>query len=235
MDQFNRLMTLANDEKVQFAADMPKELHKSLILGQSRWVCRYGTLSDGHERITDSQRYYGAIKEMYVRSITIAQFKIQAMEYQADIIDAEKALSYAKTESDKLRCEAAVLKARLNLSTTLTQVEDRMRELDEFNRIRLELKDKVEAQYPHGIEQAEEDNWKAVYLYRMQKEKTPGLGRERTDNIPLDPVSKAALGLEFGRLDSTAPLQISDTQSMRELNRLFNESKQQITHVTEKK
>lgn len=222
MSDFTKLIALTEDETVKFSIELPKELHKTLILGQSRYTCRYGTLSDGHEKITPAQRYFGAIREMYALSQNIQSQKAVALEAQADLMDEEAALRHASHESEKLRHEAGILRARMRLTGALVTVEDQMRMLDEYNRIRLELKDEVEAKYPEGIEQAEKDNWEAVYKYRMLKEKTPGLARERTDNIPLDPITKAALGLQHGRIDSVAPLQISDSHTMRQLNHEFN-------------
>lgn len=226
---------LSDNESFQYSVQLPQELGKKLQLGQSNWVCRYGTLSDGHEKITPAQRYFQAIKEMYYLGQNIERQRAAAMRAQAKLLMAEKALIHAKSDIEKLECEADVIDAKTSLTSALMTIEDQKRMLNEYNRIRQELQAEVEAKYPEGIEQAEPDNWKATYLYRMQKEKVPGLGRERTDNIPLDPISKATLGLEFGRLDSVAPLQLTDKLAMRELNQLFNESKKSIEHITEKK
>ena len=79
---------------------------------------------------------------------------------------------------------------------------------DEYNKIRLELKDKVEAQYPLGIEQAEKDSWNAVYEYRMIKGQQ-GIFQQ-TDNIPMPPENKAELGIKYKRFDSIAPMMIKE-------------------------
>lgn len=211
MSDYQSLISLIEDERVKFGINLPKELHKTLVLGQTRWVCRHGTLSDGHEKLTSSQRYYQAIKEIYYLANNIQMQKVQAMRAQAALIEAETAMKKAATERDKLLTEADYLEAKTRLTSALVTVQDQLRMLDEYNQIRIELKDEVEAKYPHGIEQAEKDNWEAVAKYRLLKEKTPGLARERLDNIPLDPVTKAEIGNTYNRLDATAPLMIQDS------------------------
>lgn len=108
------------------------------------------------------------------------------------------------------------------------KVNDQLRILNAFQEVRYELQDKVRQQYPEGIEQSESDNWTAVYKYRMLKEKTPGLARQQTDNIPLDPTTKAKLGYEYGRIDSIAPLAISDEKKLLQIEQEKNESLQKL-------
>ena len=232
--EYQKVLELAASEQVELASSFKSLLHKELVLGQTRYVCRYGTLSDGHERITDAQRYYGAIKEMYSLSGNIRLCKANAILAQADLLDAKEDENKATKESDKLRAQGKALHAQEKLLSALVTIEDQLRQIDEYDRVRKELMPIVTKQYPLGIEQAEPDNWKAVYEYRMFKEQTPGMARERTDNIPLDPVSKAKLGYEHGRMDSIAPLAISDNVAAYKLGEEHSKIKQ-IEHNNEVK
>lgn len=210
MNDLEKLSILIGDEKVQEGLDLPKiYLHKWLTLGQTKYVCEYGTLSDGHEKITAAQRYAQAIKEQYYLCQNISGQKALALEAQADILDSEATLDTAKTPQDTLRAQAKKLNAQARLSSALVTVEDQMRMLEVYVRIRNELGPIVEAQYPEGIEQAEEDNWIAVAEYRHAKDKTPGLAREIMSNLPLPPKLKAALGVVMGRPDMAAPLMVT--------------------------
>lgn len=229
--EYERVLALVDSEQVGLATSFKSLMHKELCLGQTRYVCRYGTLSDGHERITDAQRYYGAIKEMYSLSGNIRLCKASAMLAQADLLDAKEEEANAVKESDRLRALGKALQAQEKLLTALVTVEDQLRQLDEYDQVRKELMPTVTTQYPNGIEQAEPDNWRAVYEYRMLKEQTPGIARERTDNIPLNPVDKAMLGYKHGRLDSVAPLAIGDTKKQKLIESAFNRSIEQKQEV----
>lgn len=210
MQEFDKIIELTKDSRVELGASFKELLHKELALGMTRYVCRNGTLSDGHEKITDAQRYYQAIKEMYTRACEMANYKVLAMEAQADLIDANDELVVANNggkASNILRAEAKVLRASNRLRDSLVNAEDLMRQLDEFNAVRLELKEKVQSQYPQGIEQAEKDNWEAVAKYRMAKK---GLGyQEQVTHIPLDKESKARLGLRHGSPEMALWLAVS--------------------------
>lgn len=208
MDIYNKLLELTSEDTVELGASFKDLLHKKLVLGQTRYVCRYGTLSDGHEKITDAQRYFQAIKEMYCLASNIRAQKANAMIAQADILDAQEALSKATNEAEKLRATGKLMQHQERLLNSLVTVEDQLRMLDEFNKIRQELEPAVEAKYPLGIEQAEEDNWRAVFEYRMIKSQSTG--GERTDNIPLPPESKAELGARYNRFDAIAPKIVAD-------------------------
>lgn len=205
MTEFTKILKLANDEKVELAESFKETLGKELVLGMTRYVCRYGTLSDGHEKITDAQRYYQAIKEMWSIQEGVNMAKANAMFAEADLRDAQVELKKAKKKSDKLRAEAKILISQQRLLSLLVSVEDSVRQLDEFNKVRLELMPIVRAQYPKGIEQAEPDNWKAVAEYRMLKQQVPGVAPERLDNIPMPPEEKSKLGLAYHRMDAIAP------------------------------
>lgn len=218
MNSLEKLEELIDGKDVQEGLDLPKiYLHKWLTLGQTKYVCEFGTLSDGHEKITPSQRYAQAIKEQYNLCQSMAGQKALAMDAQADLLDAEEALYKAVSVQDKLRARAKKLNAQTRLSGALVTVEDQLRMLEVYVKVRQELGPMVEAQYPEGIEQAEPDNWTAVAEYRSAKEKTPGLPREIMSNLPLNPRLKAALGIALGRPDMVAPLMISDKQEIAQL------------------
>lgn len=216
MTDFDKIVELVDNDTVKLADSFKDLLHTELMLGQSRHVCRYGTLSDGHERITDAQRYYAAIKEMWNRATSIEDCKVSAMRAQADLIDAQEALGQAKTTSSKLRAQADVLSAQSRLKHALIGAEDTLRQLDEFNRVRLELMPIVKAKYPEGIEQAEPDNWEAVARYRVGIEQithTPQMLR----HIPLEQIHKAKLAIELGNGELGAWLVADKGKEIKEL------------------
>lgn len=222
MEAFKKILSLSADDKITLGDGFKDLLHTHLVLGQTRWVCRYGTLSDGHEKITPSQRYYQSIKEMYFLAQNIKNTKAQALIAQADHMDAKASLELSAKESDKLRAEASMMTAENRLMGCLVTIEDQLRMMDEYNKIRLELKPQVESQYPEGIEQAEKDNWLAVYKYRMYKSQTPGLAKELTSNIPLPQVLKAEIGSKWGRFDSVAPLVVTEPAKAEYLMDKYN-------------
>lgn len=216
MNEFNRLLELTDSEVVELGSSFKDLLHKELVLGQTRYVCRFGSLSDGHEKITPAQRYYQAIKEMYYLCSNIRTQKALAMEAQAELLDAvaehDKLKQDNGTTSQLLRSDAKILRAKEKLMSALVTVEDQMRMVDEYNRIRLELRDQVRSQYPAGIEQAEYDNWKAVFEYRV-KSGVP----QRFDNVPLDATTKAELGLKYNIPQAMAPLEIQEKDAINAL------------------
>ena len=159
-------------------------------MGMTRFVCWNGTLGEGFEKLTDAQKYYQAVKETYVRACELRRLKARAKEAYADFIEAKREIELAKGEVAQLRAEAKFELAELAAFELLVSAEDTLRQLDEFNKVRLELQDKVRAQYPGGIEQAEPDNWAAVMQYRMA---TGG----NLPSVPLPPDAKQKIGLEF--------------------------------------
>lgn len=218
MDNYDKIISLSDSRVVKDGTDIPKVyLHKWLALGQTEYLCLNGTLSDGHEKLTDAQKYAQAIKEWYGISLAVRRERAQAKKAKADLIDAEKLLLDAKTPSELLRAEALKEEAEISLLSKLVNAEDLVRQLNAYEKAYLSLKDKVEAQYPLGIEQAEQDNWEAVFRYRMNKEKLMGLSRERTDNIPLPAHRKAELGYDYGRIDAIAPLMIENEEACKKI------------------
>lgn len=193
-----KIKQIAQSDTVKTGINFRELINKELMLGQSKYVCRYGTLSDGHDKITDAQRYYQAIKEMYGIANEMNLALARAMEVQADLIDAEADVSsdYSKSSSSHdLRVKAKILKAQTSLENLYITLQDQSRMLDEYNKVRLELQDKVRTQYPQGIEQAEPDNWKAVGEYWAFK-KQVGANSNPLTHLPLDPKTKAQLGVD---------------------------------------
>jgi len=216
MNDYEKLVKLTEDSRVGLGERLKELLHTHLVLGQTRYVCRYGTLSDGHEKITEAQRYYQAIKELYTISCNIKSQRVLSMEAQADLMDAEERLQSAKKPSEKLRAEAAVMQANNRLMGALINVEDQMRMVDEYTKVITELAPIVEAKYPTGIEQAEEDNWKAVAEYRARRQ---AMGHN--DNIhfvPLSPQAKAEVGLDYGRPELQLWTAIKDKEQVLKLS-----------------
>lgn len=219
MKTYDKLIQITDSQEIAEGVDLPKiYLHKWLVLGQTEHVCRYGTLSDGFEKITDSQKYSQAIKEYYYIALAIRREKAMAMEAQARIYDAEEDLNAAVTKADKLRAQAKYDLACLDLDTCLVNVEDRKRMLSVYIQEISYLKPIVEAKYPKGIEQAEKDNWQAVAEYRMIKASVPGAGFQQLDSIPLHPVDKAKLGVHYGRMDAIAPVMLTNKEKLKELD-----------------
>lgn len=216
MNPYDKILEISEHELIKLSNTFRQKLHTHLVLGQTRYVCRYGTLSDGHEKLTDAQRYYQAIKEMWALSGSIQTHKIEAKFSEADLLEGKEELEKAKSPAEKLRAEAKIERATLRVANYLTQAEDLLRQLDEYNKVRLELAPRVEAQYPEGIEQAEADNWKAVAYYRYLKSE-----HERMDNVPMSPEDKARLGFQYHRRDMVAPLIVSDGKKAKDLETLF--------------
>lgn len=207
-DIYSKLLELTSDNTVQLASSFKELLGKELVLGQTRHMCRYGTLSDGHEKITEAQRYYQALREMHNLAANMRSVRAQAMVAQADVLEWEQKLKDAYTAPDKLRFEGKLLLAKEQLLFLLTTVEDQTRMLDEYNKVRLELGPAVRAKYPEGIEQAEADNWKAVFEYRALK------GDGHVQNIPLSPMDKAKLGVQYGNAEAMIPLVMTNRDKL---------------------
>jgi hypothetical protein len=224
---YNKILTLAENETVKLADSFREKLHTHLVLTQTRHMCRHGTLSEGHEKLTSSQRYFQAIREMYYLSQSICNAKIEAKLSQADYIEAKESLEKADTVSKRLRAEAQIERAESKMMGQLVTVEDLTRMLDEYNKIRLELEPEVMAKYPNGIEQAEQENWEAVARYRVIKG-----GNERLDNLPISPERKAELAFELGRQDLLAAYFIKNEIKAREMIEAFESRR--LSQVTRK-
>lgn len=214
MNEFDKLISLTEDDRVELGASFKELLNTWLHLGMSRFVCRNGTLSDGHEKLTSAQRYAQAIREMYTLANSIRMQKANAMEARADILDAESDLKEANTEPQKLRAQAALMRAQEKLTTALVSVEDQLRQLDEFNAVRCELESDVLSKYK-SIEDAELDNWRAVAKYRGMKRQLGYV--EHLTHVPLPKEEKAKLGLEIGNPELVAWASLTEPDMVNKL------------------
>lgn len=194
MEYFEKILKLTDNEKVELRHEIKETIHKELCLGMTRYVCRHGTLSDGFDKFTDAQKYFQAVKETYIRSNELKRISANAKKAQADYMEAKIEWLEAKEPHHKLRAEGKMELAELALFELLVQTEDTWRQFDEFNKVRLELMPIVRAQYPEGIEQAEEDNWKAVGKAWALRKLT---GAGTLHHLPLPSEQKAALANEF--------------------------------------
>lgn len=231
MNYLEKIIELTDDERVTLGQSMKELLNKELCLGMTRYVCRYGTLSDGFEKITPAQRYYQAIREMYYKSSSIRSDKAQAMNAEADLMDAQEELEAAQKPSERLRAEANVLLCQERLVSLLVKVEDDIRQLDEFTKVYKELQDEVRAKYPNGVEQSEPDNWRAVAEYRFLKSKTNDLSKADMAAVPLPMEEKAELGVRYQRADMMAPMIINDESRMRQIVNGIDEENKKVTSL----
>lgn len=218
---FKQIEKHADSENVKSGLSYSDLIGKQFVLGQTRYVCRWGTLSDGHEKITDSQRYRQALKEAYGISKNIKLNKILAMKAEADRLEAQdnldKLLGKWKkpTESEILRAKAYVQEAEEKLNTALDNITDQLRMLDEYEKVRRELEPEVLSKYPGGIEQSEKDDWSAVLEYRTKVAK---VNRDTMPHyVPMDPVSKAEFGVQTKNPELTAWLEVSEKKVINEL------------------
>jgi hypothetical protein len=184
---------IATSEIVKVGIGFKELINKELILGQSRYVCRYGTLSDGHDKITEAQRYYQAIREMFVISNEMNMNLARAMDAQAELIEAGDLIESPK-KADAWRAKAKKLRAETQLEGIYLTLQDQARMLDEYNKVRLELQVQVRKEFPEGIEQAEPANWQAVGEYWAFKKQAGALGHPLT-HLPMPADKKAILGL----------------------------------------
>ncbi len=222
MNIYDKLLELTDSDTIQLAGEFRNSIGKELVLGQTDFMCRYGTLSAGHEKLTDSQRYYQAIKEMHTLASNMRNMRAQAMINQAKInsisskIKIAKILKFFGFGSMFLRLHGELAIAQENLFSNLVTVEDQTRMLNSYNNVRLELKESVEAQYPLGIEQAERDNWEAVMRHRIIQRKA-GFP-ERLTHVPMDKESAFKIGLETSSLDMMSWMMVSDQKKASELS-----------------
>lgn len=214
---FNKLFQITDDTKLTLSDEMKELLNKELCLGMTRWVCRHGTLGDGFEKLTDAQKYYQAVKEVWTRANELKRVRANAKKSYADFLEAKAKLEKAQTEIEILRATAEVELSELSALELLAHAEDVLRQLDEFNNVRLELQERVRAQYPGGIEQAEPDSWRTVMKYRLLKTGVPGALNDTT-SVPLPFEEKFRIATEIkDRPDLAAPLLLSNLEKAQEI------------------
>lgn len=208
MSNFDDLFQVTNSSNLELADELKTVLNSELALGMTRWVCRYGTLGDGFDKLTDSQKYYQSLREVYTRSIELKKLKARAKLAYASFLEAQVHLKKAKNEIETLKAESAVEMAETQALELLITAEDTTRQLDEFNKVRLELQDAVRAKYPEGIEQAERDNWLSVAKYRVMNHALMGGSDLKT--VPLSFEDKFKIGMDLKRSDMTSPLLVNN-------------------------
>ena len=214
MELYSKILKISEDS-VELNSEVKELLHKELCLGMTNYVVNNGTLADGCDNITDSQKYYTSIKMCYTLSSAMKTNKFLVMEAYADFLQAKEDQELAQKEHEKIRAEARLLRAISTMENLLVNVEDQKRQLDAFNKARLSLKDSVRAQYPEGIEQAEPDNWMAVARYKHLRKK---MGKnEVLHHIPLPIDIKAKLGIELEEPEFMAWKIIADQKGMASL------------------
>jgi hypothetical protein len=215
MNEYEKILELTDDSRVELATPFRDMIGKQFCLGMTKYVAQNGTLSDGHEIITDADRYFQANKEIYVLRNSMLEYRVLAMRAQADLLDAKHRRELATKQSEELRADADILSAQNRLFTALVSVEDSKRVYDAFVEVRNELAPKVMAQYPDGIEQAQEDIYLARAKYRHLKR---NMGYpENLTHIPLEKETKAKLGLDLQSPDLCAWAIVSDNAKMAEL------------------
>lgn len=229
MNKFDQVIAITQDERVSVIDEIHGLLHKELCFTASRYLVRNSVLGPGHERLTDSQRYYACLMEICTYAGAIRDLEYVAMKAKADLLEWTEKLELADKEYEKIRALAEIKNAEKTIDVALLQANDRMRPLDELNKIRLELQDKVRAQYPGGIEQASQDDWIAVAKYRHFKQSTTGRS-EMLSHVPLPLDVQTQLGLELNSPDMYAHKAALDTEGFKEL--LHNNSSLFVKEVT---
>lgn len=214
---FNSIVSLSESENVKRGLGYSDLIGERFFLGQSRYACRWGTLSDGHEKITNSQRYKQALKEAHGLAKNIKLNKVQAMKAEADRLEAVEKLRVLPENASPaqlLRANAEIEEATEKLNSALDTIKDQMRMLDEYEKIRQELEPEFLAKYKNA-EESEADDWKATAEYRIK------MGRPNRDlfphYIPLDPFTKAELGVETNSKDLTAWLEVSEKKAIQDI------------------
>lgn len=194
INEYDKIISLSDSEQVQLGSSFKELLNTWLHLGMSRYVCRNGTLSEGHEKLTEAQIYAQSIREMYSLSVSIKQQRSQAMEAKADLMDYEEALQAETKPSAKLRLEAKILTSQQRLVGALVMIEDQLRQMDEFNKVRQELEQSVTSKFK-SIEEAEPSNWEAILKYRILKNRMND--KSAICHVPIAMDEKAALALKY--------------------------------------
>ena len=217
MRDYDKILELADDKTLKLTNELKELLGTELYLGMSNYVCEHGTLSEGFEKITDAQRYYQAVKECYSYNDSIMETKASAMKAQANF-QLYKVLDtlFGWMPIVGLYTKSNLMTATNRIKGLLITIEDQLRILKAFNKVREELLPKVRAQYKN-IEEAEPDNWAAVLKYRMARQK---IGKpEFLNHVPMPKEQKADLGLKYGAPEAVMWLAIEKEE---DINKGFN-------------
>ena len=200
--ELDKILEITQSDEVKLSHEFKDLLNKKMNLGMTDYMIEHGSLSDSFDKISKASRYYQCYREQYILANAISLQEEQAMEAQADLIDAETDLLSAKGIAEKLRAESKIKKYKRVLASALVQGQDLVRQLKAFNKVRLKLMPEIEAKYPEGINQADEDMWVAVAEYKTML-RAMGIKQE-VNNIPLSQSKKAEIGITTGNPDMAA-------------------------------
>lgn len=216
MNEYNKLLELTDSKTVELGSSFKNLLGTWLQLGMSNYVVRNGTLSEGFEKLLPAQIYAQAIKEMYNLSNNIRSMKATAMEAQADLMDAEYEIehkSFDYNPQDKMRAEVKVMRAKDKLVNALVTVEDQVRQLKEFDKVRQELEPEVLSKYK-CIEDAEPENWEAVLKYRIAKNRIKDT--QFVCHVPMPKDEKAKVAIKYDAPEAATWVLVADEKEINE-------------------
>lgn len=180
-ESIQALIKLDKDERVKEGQELRSLLRKDFTLGMTRYVCRNGTLGEGHECLTLAEKYAQSCREYYTRAFEASTQSAQAKKFYASYLKAKDKYEQAYETGGaaaRLEAEAEMELAQLSLMRAEDNAKDLMDQLDEFRKVMHELRPKFREMYPEGVEQAEPDNWQNRLSYRMS------VGKE-VQSIPL--------------------------------------------------
>lgn len=192
MSKYEEIVALAGDELVGLSKEFEAEWGKKLRLGHTDWVIQKDLLGEGHGHFIPASAYFQSVLELFSRSNAISEREAQAMEAQADLLDAKDKLDKAETDSEKLRAKAKLKRAEAQLGSLLIQIKDVRREMQVLHDMMKRLEPEVKAKYGCDIEKAQYDIWLSRYRYAAAK-------GDRLDNKPLPLDDKLKIGMSKGR------------------------------------
>lgn len=200
---FSEIVTLTRSKEVELGQEMQNLLDTELTLGMTRYQCKWGTLSDGHEHVTKAGRYYQSVRELWLRSNHMIQLEAKATKLKIrlgfwNLLHKLSKITMMPFVIDWIGADVKL--AENALLDALVAARELHKQMDEFNKVRLELQNEVRKKYPMGIEQAQPDIYKELARYRAKKRKL-GYQNEQLTHVPLDPMSKAEVGVEVGAPD----------------------------------
>jgi hypothetical protein len=197
----------ASDLVTSSAEFANKHINKWLHIHQTKYVTLYGTLSDGHGRITAAQIYSGALREAYSTAQSIETCAINAKRAYAKMLKAQDQINKAENEWDKIQAECDLLEAEKAMEGQRLNAESLKYMLEAHTEVINKLGPSVTAQYS-SFEASEKDNWMQTAKYWNDEKKSGYI--KQMQSLPLDPMSKAKLGIETHNPEMTLWLKHSD-------------------------
>lgn len=204
---FEEITSYTQGPTARLNKDIEKLFDTELSLGMTRYECRYGTLSDGHDHV-GIDRYYQSLKEIWVRTMEMDRVDALAKQHEASLEIAKiwlKIASFLRFRPFLLWALAKVQMAENSLLECLVHSKTLHKNVSEFNKVRLELQDEARRRFPGGIEQAQPE----IHRERAElRAKRKALGyNEHLHHVPLDPHAKAELGLKYNAPELTMYLE----------------------------